>query len=84
MAVIFTHGAGLDVHQKRMPADLLALSAWLAAAGVTHGAMESTGAYWKPVLNILAGSLTIFLVHAAHVTQVPGRTTDKADARGLA
>jgi transposase len=103
MEVFCTHGAGLDVHQKRltacrvtpdatgrpadgllerqdfgtMTADLLALSDWLAAAGVTHVAMESTGASWRPVSNILEGSCTVFLVHAAHVTQVPWCKTDK-------
>jgi transposase len=30
-----------------MTADLLALSDWLAAQGVTHVALESTGVYWK-------------------------------------
>jgi transposase len=110
MDVIFTHGAGLDVHKKTsmacrvipdptgqqadgimelqelgtMTLDLLALSDWLAAVGVTHVAMESTGEYWKPVYNILEGAFTVFLVNAAHVKQVPGRKTDKADARWLA
>ncbi|MBI3329977.1 MAG: IS110 family transposase [Nitrospinae bacterium] len=65
-------------------AALLALSDWLAEAGITHVAMESTGEYWKPVYNILEGDLTVFLVNAAHVKQVPGRKTDKADARWLA
>jgi transposase len=64
--------------------DLLALSDWLAAVGITHVAMESTGEYWKPVYNILEGDFTVFLVNAAHVKQVPGRKTDKADARWLA
>ena len=36
-----------------MTADLLALSDWLLAHGVTHVALESTGEYWKPVFNIL-------------------------------
>ena len=30
-------------------AGLLELADWLAAEGVTHAAMESTGVYWKPV-----------------------------------
>jgi transposase len=64
--------------------DLLALSDWLAAVGITHVAMESTGEYWHPVYNLLEGTVTIFLVNAAHVKQVPGRKTDKADARWLA
>lgn len=46
--------------------------------------MESTGEHWKPVCNILEGDCTLFLVNAAHVKQVPGRKTDKADARWLA
>jgi transposase len=64
--------------------DLLALSDWLAAVGITHVAMESTGEYWRPVYNLLEGTVTIFLLNAAHVKQVPGRKTDKADARWLA
>ena len=36
---------------------LMALSAWLEEAKVTHVAMEATGVYWKPVWHILeAGS----------------------------
>ena len=64
--------------------DLLALSDWLAAAGMTHVAMESTGEYWKPVFNLLEGTTQVFLVNASHVKRVPGRKTDKADARWLA
>ena len=67
-----------------MTVDLLALSDWLAAVGITHVAIESTGEYWKPLYNILEGDFTVFLVNAAHVKQVPGRKTDKADARWLA
>jgi transposase len=67
-----------------MTGDLLALSDWLAAAGITHVAIESTGEDWKPLDNILEGDVTVFLVNAAHVKQVPGRKTDKADARWLA
>jgi hypothetical protein len=33
----------------------LALADWLAAAGVTHGALESTGEDWKPGSNLLEG-----------------------------
>jgi transposase len=67
-----------------MTRDLLALADWLAAVGITHVAMESTGEYWRPVYNLLEGDFTVFLVNAAHVKQVPGRKTDKADARWLA
>jgi transposase len=36
------------------------------------------------VHNLWGGDITIFLVNAAHVQQVPGRKTDKTDARWLA
>lgn len=64
--------------------DLLALSDWLAAAGITHVAMESTGEYWKSVFNLLEGTVQVVLVNASQVKRVPGRKTDKADARWLA
>ena len=64
--------------------DLLAWSDWLTEAGITHVAMESTGAYWTPVYQLLEGTCTVFLVNAAHVKNVPGRKTDRADARWLA
>ena len=67
-----------------MTHELLALADWLVEAGVTHVAMESTGEYWKPVSNLLEGVVTIFLVNASHVKNVPGRKTDPADARWLA
>jgi transposase len=67
-----------------MTMELLALPDWLAAARITHVAMESTGEYWKPVYNLLEGSFTVLLVNASHVKHVPGRKTDKADVRWLA
>jgi transposase len=67
-----------------MTRDLLALADWLAAVGITHVAMESMGEYWRPVYHLLEGDFTVFLVNAARVKQVPGRKTDKADARWLA
>jgi transposase len=67
-----------------MTCDLLVLVDWLTEASITHVAMESTGEYWKPVYNLLEDTFTVFLVNAAHVKNVPGRKTDKADARWLA
>jgi transposase len=110
MDVVFTHGAGLDVHKKmatacRVPPDpsgqqaarlvplkacgtmtagRLALPDWRAEVGIAHMAMESTGESWRPVYHPLEGTCTVFLVNAAHVKRVPGRKTDKADARWLA
>jgi transposase len=67
-----------------MTRDRLALADWLVEAGITHIAMESPGEYWKPVYNLLEDTVTIFLVHASHVQNVPGRKTDPAAARWLA
>jgi transposase len=67
-----------------MTADLLALGDWLAEAGVTHVAMESTGVYWKPLWNLFEERFTLLLVNAAHVKAVPGRKRDVGDAEWLA
>jgi len=63
---------------------LEALAGWLAEAGVTHVAMESTGSYWKPVYNVLEGRFALLVVNAAHMKAVPGRKTDVADAEWIA
>jgi transposase len=67
-----------------MTRDLLSLSDWLAAQGVTVAAMESTGTYWKPVFNILEPRLEVVLVNAHHIKQVPGRKTDVKDSEWIA
>lgn len=60
------------------------LGAWLESLGVTDGAMESTGIYWKPVLHILCTyPLKIIVVNARHIKNVPGRKTDKADSEWI-
>jgi hypothetical protein len=41
--------------------------------------MESTGAYWKPIHNILEGQFALLLVSAQHIKQVPGRKTNIKD-----
>ena len=67
-----------------MTADLLELADLLDAEGVRHGAMESTGVYWKPIWHILEGRLELMLVNARHMKQVPGRKTDVKDAEWIA
>lgn len=67
-----------------MTRDLLRLSDWLTAEGVTHVAMESTGVFWKPIYNILEGQFTVLLVNARHVKNVPGRKTDVKDCDWIA
>ena len=67
-----------------MTAQRLALADWLAAAGVTHVALESTGVYWKPVYHLLEGRFELLLVNAQHIKQVPGRKTDVKACAGIA
>lgn len=67
-----------------MTRDLLALSDWLAEAGCTHVAMESTGVFWKPVYNLLEEHFALLVVNAAHIKAVPGRKTDVRDAEWIA
>ena len=54
---------GRQVVEKKtfttMTKGLLELNDWMADAGVTHVAMESTGDYWKPVYNILEGNFVV-------------------------
>ena len=49
---------------------------------VTHVAMESTGAYWQPVFNVLEGHMEVWVVNAQHIKKVPGRKTDMKDVSG--
>jgi len=67
-----------------MTADIAALGDWLAEAGCTHVAMESTGVYWKPIDNLLEGRFTLVLVNPQHRQAVPGRKTDVRDCEWLA
>lgn len=64
--------------------ELLNLREWLLSEGCTHAAMESTGAYWKPVYAILEGGLEIVVANAQHVKKVPGRETDVKDTEWIA
>jgi transposase len=66
-----------------MTADLLRLAQWLAAEGVTHVAMESTGVFWRPIFNLLENQCVVVLANAAHVKAVPGRKTDVRDSEWL-
>jgi transposase len=63
---------------------LLALADWLAAASVTHVAMEATGVYWKPVWHLLDRQFTLILANAQHIRHVPGRKSDVTDAAWIA
>lgn len=64
--------------------ELLQLLDWLTAQAVEAVALESTGVYWKPVWNILEGSLPLLLANARHIKNVPGRKTDVKDCDWIA
>src|SRR5438093_12865804 len=67
-----------------MTPDILALSDWLKAHGVSHAAMESTGVYWRPIYQLLEGQFTLLVANAQHIKRMPGRKTDVTDAQWLA
>jgi transposase len=65
-------------------ADLERLRQWLIVEHCTHAVLESTGGYWKPIFNILEGSLTVVLANAEDVKARKGHKTDAKDAWWLA
>lgn len=67
-----------------MTCGLRQLSSWLQEYDVESIAMESTGVFWKPVFNVLEDDFKLVLANAAHIKNVPGRKTDKKDARWIA
>jgi transposase len=64
--------------------ELEELRKWLAEAGCTHAAMESTGVYWMPVYAVLEEQLQLVVGNATHIKNVPGRKTDVKDAEWIA
>src|SRR6202051_3657156 len=57
-----------------MTDDLNAMADWLLACGVDTVALESTGAYWIPVYEVLERrGLAVWLVDARQMKYVPGR-----------
>lgn len=86
--LIIPGSGGAPVKETRtfgtMSRDLEALGEWLAGAGCTAVAMESTGVYWKPVYNLLEGSFELLLVNPERVKALARRKTDVRDAEWLA
>jgi len=65
--------------------ELLNMCAWLKSRKVEKVAMESTGVFWKPIINIFElEDIPALLVNAQHVKNVPGRKTDVKDAEWIA
>lgn len=66
-------------------AELLSLIDWVKEMRCTHVAMESTGVYWKPIVNLLESEeITVLVVNAQHMKAVPGRKTDVKDSEWIA
>lgn len=64
---------------------LLQLIDWIKEHDCTHVAMESTGVFWKPIVNLLeAENIEFLVVNAQHMKAVPGRKTDVKDAEWIA
>ena len=65
--------------------DLNAIADLLAACGVDTVAMESTGVYWIPLLELLESrGFTVFPVNARHVKNVSGHKSDVLDCHAAA
>jgi len=61
--------------------EILACAQWLKQMQVESVAMERTGVYWIPVLEILEGcGFETLLVDTRPLSRVPGRKTDVGDA----
>jgi transposase len=72
---------------RKFPATLkylVKMRDWLKEFDCPTVAMESTGVFWKPVLNVLEKRMEVILVNAKHVKNVPGRKTDISDCKWLA
>jgi transposase len=65
-------------------AAILPVAGWLAEQGVMHLAMESTGAYWRLVFNVLDKSFEVIVDNALPYKTVPNRETDVKGVEWLA
>lgn len=64
--------------------ELMLLADWLQQCRIRTVAMESTGVYWIPLMQILESrGLEVYLVNARYAKNVPGRKTDISDCQWL-
>ena len=64
--------------------DLHTMGRWLKDCGIATVAMESTGVYWIPVMQVLEEyGLEVYLVDARQAKNLPGRKTDVKDCQWL-
>ena len=65
-------------------ADLRDMGQWLVQKGVRSVAMQSTGVYWMPVLEVLEQhGLEVYLVNAQHTKNMPGRKSAVQECQWL-
>jgi transposase len=65
-------------------ADLREMAGWLVERGVRSVALQSTGVYWMPVLEVLEQhGLEVYLVNARHTKNLPGRKSDVQECQWL-
>jgi transposase len=82
----FRNGKKAEVRNfDTLTSSIKELGNWLVEKDCQKVAMESTGAYWKPIYNIfeLLG-LDVMVVNACHMKNLPGRKTDVKDAEWIA
>jgi transposase len=68
--------------------DMVALRNWIVQLDCHHVAMESTVIYWQPIYEVLegafSGNITLLVVNARHMKNVPGKKTDMRDSEWIA
>ncbi|AEE92598.1 transposase [Tepidanaerobacter acetatoxydans Re1] len=82
----FRNGKKAEVRKfDTLTCSIKELGNWLLDNNCQMVAMESTGAYWKPIYNILELlNIDVMVVNAHHMKTVPGRKTDIKDAQWIA
>ena len=92
VACILTGPLGKPTHSEireftTLIPDMLALRDWIISENCHHIAMESTGIYWIPIYEILedafSGDITLLVVNARHMKNVPGKKTDMRDSEWI-
>jgi transposase len=67
-----------------MTADLREMATWLKACGVRTVALEATGVYWIPVVEMLEDhGFEVYLVDARQTRNVSGRKSDVQDCQWI-
>lgn len=66
---------------------MIALRDWIVSQNCHYVAMESSGIYWIPIYEILegafSGDITLLVVNARHMKNVPGKKTDMRDSEWI-